>query len=153
MWLVIAALVIVADRLTKAAASSYLRHPVRITPFLNLVYFKNSGAAFGVLSSSVGFIRIFLLIFVPLLVSILIVFYLLKRRTDLLTKVALSFILGGALSNVYDRVVYGSVIDFIDFHIGPYHWPAFNLADVAITLGIGLLLLNSYFRAVNRSSF
>ncbi|CAD6523999.1 Lipoprotein signal peptidase [Paraburkholderia hiiakae] len=146
-WLGVAVIVILADQLTKIAINkvfSYGEGRV-ITPFFNLVLVYNKGAAFSFLSSAGGWQR---WAFTALgVVAALVICYLLKRHaTQKLFCTALALIMGGALGNVIDRLLYGHVIDFLDFHVGGWHWPAFNLADSAICIGAALLVFDELRR-------
>jgi signal peptidase II len=133
------AFIVVADQITKVIVdrSMPLYHSIPVIDGLfNLTYIRNTGAAFGIFSGSAAAFRLpFLIIFS--LVAIGFVITMLRRlqdQTGLIT--ALSFIVGGAIGNLIDRVAYGEVIDFLDFYWGRYHWPAFNLADSFITIGV-----------------
>ncbi|MFC0400977.1 signal peptidase II [Paraburkholderia rhizosphaerae] len=146
-WLGVALIVILADQLTKIAIAkvfSYGESHV-ITPFFNLVLVYNRGAAFSFLAMAGGWQRwAFTLLGI---VAALVICYLLKRHgTQKMFCTALALILGGALGNVIDRLMYGHVIDFLDFHVGGWHWPAFNLADSAITIGAVLLVIDELRR-------
>lgn len=148
MWryLWIAGAVIVVDQLTKLAALKYLvRHAeVALLPFLNLTLVFNAGAAFGFLGSAGGWQKWF---FVAVaLVATVVILAMLRRlgKNDGQLAVALTLILGGALGNLVDRLMYGYVVDFVDFYVGTWHWPAFNVADSAITVGAGLLILDTF---------
>lgn len=141
----IAALVVVADQLTKVAALKYLtRHAeLAITPFLNFTLVYNPGAAFGFLSDAGGWQNRF---FIGIaLVACAVIIYMVHRLgpRDRLVAVAFMLILGGAVGNVIDRLVYGFVIDFVDVYYGTWHWPAFNVADSAITVGAVLLVIDA----------
>ncbi|HEU4344154.1 MAG TPA: signal peptidase II [Candidatus Binatia bacterium] len=132
--------ILVADQLTKLIVDQtmplYHSIPV-IDGFFNLTYIRNTGAAFGILSGAAAAFRLpFLLAFSLLAIGFIVVLLrrLPDRETGLIT--ALSFILGGAVGNLIDRIVYGEVIDFLDFYWGNFHWPAFNLADSFITVGV-----------------
>jgi len=147
LWFVFFALVVfLADRITKFFAYKYLYgKAVMVIPgFFRLVYAENKGAAFSLFASFSGFSRVFFLILIPVVVVAIIIYFLLRRNLAFSEKLALSLILGGAVGNLYDRIVYGKVIDFVDFHLGNYHWPAFNVADVAVFVGT-LILLSGYF--------
>ena len=146
-WLGVAVIVILADQLTKIAINkvfSYGEGRV-ITPFFNLVLVYNKGAAFSFLSAAGGWQR---WAFTALgIVAALVICYLLKRHAaQKLFCTALALIMGGALGNVLDRLMYGHVIDFLDFQLGGWHWPAFNLADSAITIGAVLLVFDELRR-------
>lgn len=143
LWITVA--VFVLDQLTKYAASDYLLHhgEVRVLPFLNLVLVHNTGAAFGFLSWASGWQNV-LFIVVAAGASAFIL-WLLSRSppADRMLAVALTLVLGGALGNLLDRLVRGYVVDFIDVYYGSWHWPAFNVADSAITIGALLLLFGA----------
>lgn len=149
-WLGFAAIVILLDQLTKITASKLLAyaesHPV--TSFFNVVLFHNKGAAFSFLAAESGWQRYF---FTALgIAAALFIIYLLKKNAgQRLFCWALALILGGALGNVIDRILYGYVIDFLDVHLGGWHWPAFNVADSAICIGAALFVLDE-LRRVNR---
>jgi signal peptidase II len=142
LFFFVAVLTFLADRLTKAWAVKALSHKsvVLIPKFLQLRLAENAGAAFSLFSSTGGPLRLLLLVVLPLLVVLGVVYYALKESRSRLTYLALGLICGGALGNLYDRLLSGKVVDFVDFHYGPYHYPTFNLADVAVVLGLLLLL-------------
>lgn len=139
-----AAIVLLLDLFTKRWIELNLSYgeQIIITEFFNLVLAYNAGAAFSFLSDAAGWQRWFLSA-IALFVSVFIVYLLYKNTTNRLFCIALSLILGGALGNLWDRIVLGHVVDFLDFHIGGYHWPAFNLADSAIVCGACLLIWDS----------
>ncbi len=145
-WLVVALGVVVADQLSKlwVAANLPLYQRIELLPFFNLTHVHNTGAAFSFLADAGGWQRWFFL-GLAVLVSAFIVRYLWRlgehERWQL---AALSLILGGALGNLIDRARLGYVIDFLDFYYRQWHWPAFNLADSAITVGVVILLLDSF---------
>ena len=140
-WLLLAALIVVADQLAKFGAVQHLavNKVVAVTPFFNLVLTYNSGAAFSILSDAAGWQR-GLFIAIALIASAWIVYLLRKYPHQRLFALALSLVLAGAVGNVIDRILIGAVIDFLDFHALGYHWPAFNVADSAITCGAALLI-------------
>lgn len=129
------------DFLTKRWVEAHLvpGDIVHVTPFFNLVLTYNPGAAFSFLSDASGWQREFF-IGISLAASALILYFMYRHREQRLFCVALSLILGGALGNLWDRVALGAVADFLDFHYAGWHWPAFNLADCAISLGAALLI-------------
>lgn len=143
-WLALATLLVVLDQLSKFAITRALTDGsgVEVTPFFNLVLVHNKGAAFSFLASAGGWQREFF-IAIAVVASVWIVFLLRRHPRETLFCFALSLILGGAIGNVIDRVWLGAVIDFLDFHAAGYHWPAFNLADSAITCGAVLLVWES----------
>jgi signal peptidase II len=146
-WLGIAAIVILLDQITKITVSKMFRfgdsHPV--TSFFNLVLAHNKGAAFSFLAGESGWQRYF---FTAIAVAaVVFIIYLLKRHAgQRLFCWALALILGGAIGNVIDRTIYGHVIDFLDFYVGNWHWPAFNVADMAIVCGAGLFVFDELRR-------
>jgi len=140
-WLVLSALIVVADQLAKyvAVQNLGLNKAVEVTPFFNLFLVYNSGAAFSFLSDAAGWQR-GLFIAIALIASVWIVFLLRKYPHQRLFALALALVLAGAVGNVIDRILIGAVIDFLDFHALGYHWPAFNVADSSITCGAALLV-------------
>ena len=148
MWryLWIAAAVFVSDQLTKFAVADYLtRHgDVQLTSFLNFALVYNSGAAFGFLSSASGWQNIFFIVIT--LIAGVVILWMFRRLNpkDKLLASGLMLILGGALGNLADRLIHGYVVDFIDVYYGTWHWPAFNIADSAITVGAVLLIMDAF---------
>jgi len=140
-WLALAGAVVLIDQATKywAVAALSDRPPVEVTPFFNLVLLYNRGAAFSFLAGAAGWQRE-LFIGIAAVASVWILFLLKRHSQQVLFCVALSMILGGAISNVIDRVMIGAVVDFLDVHVSGHHWPAFNAADSAITCGAALLI-------------
>ncbi len=121
-----------------------LYESIQITGFFNLTYVHNYGAAFSFLYDAGGWQRYFLSA-IALIVSGLIIWWLKQTaRNQVLLPVAFAFILGGALGNVFDRIVHGYVIDFLDFYYATYHWPAFNIADSSIFIGAALLIIDMF---------
>jgi signal peptidase II len=147
-WLLVSAGVIGLDQLTKWLIQQVLvfGQSIRVLPLFNLVLVYNPGAAFSFLSNAPGWQRE-LFVGIALAASALIVYLLRKHAHDRLFCFALSLILGGALGNVIDRLWLGAVVDFLDVHAFGYHWPAFNLADSAISLGAGLLIWDGLRRS------
>ena len=150
MWLGIAIIIVLLDQVTKITMSRLLVYGQSevITPYFNLVMVYNQGAAFSFLANSGGWQRWFFS-GLAMVVSLGIIWMLHKNSGQRLFCWALTLILGGAVGNLIDRLLYGHVIDFLDFHIGTLHWPAFNLADSAITVGAALFVLDE-LRRVNR---
>ena len=148
VYLLIAACVVGLDQVTKCAVvtnlSAYSVVPV-IPGLFRLVLVENRGIAFGLFSDSSSALSFGLLIFFSLVALAIVGVLLWKNpRSAVRAGIGLSCILGGAASNLVDRVIRGSVIDFLDVYIGSYHWPAFNAADSAIVIGSGLLLLELF---------
>ena len=144
LWL--AAAVIVLDQITKWYVVAVVLNPPRIievTSFFNLALVWNRGVSFGMLGGQDG-AGAWILTLVALAIVAALVFWL--RRADRpILAVALGMVIGGALGNVIDRVRLGAVADFLDFHVAGYHWPAFNLADSAITVGVVALVVPTLF--------
>jgi len=136
----IAAIIVVLDFLTKrVVTTNVLPHEsINVLPFLRIVYVENKGAAFGLFSALGN--NIFVVISVITIALIAVYSYRFAKGWEVYS---FSFILGGALGNLIDRLTIGKVIDFIDLFIGKWHWPAFNIADSALTVGIGLFILTN----------
>jgi len=146
-WLWLSAAVVALDQATKHLAERFLslHEPVSVLPFVNLTLTYNPGAAFSFLGGAGGWQR-WVLSALALGVSVFIVIWLRSLPRDgTWLPCALALILGGALGNLWDRVVLGAVVDFIDVHYAGWHWPAFNVADSAISIG-ALMLLASVLR-------
>lgn len=144
-WLGLSALVIVLDQLTKNWITSafQLGDSLTITGFFNLVLAYNTGAAFSFLAGAGGWQRIFF-IAIAVIAAIVIVYIMRKPENHTLLNAALALILGGAIGNVIDRIRLGHVVDFIQVHGAGYYFPAFNIADSAITVGAALLIWDSF---------
>jgi signal peptidase II len=143
--LAIAFIILALDLATKYWVESTMVYgqQIPITSFFNLILTYNAGAAFSFLSDASGWQRWFLSS-IALIASIVIIFLLRKYTDSKLFCLALSLVLGGALGNLWDRITLGHVVDFLDFYIGSYHWPAFNVADSAIFIGAVLLIYDSF---------
>lgn len=152
-WLLfvgVVAVVLVFDQATKryihTTFALYESYAV-IDGFLNLTYVRNSGAAFGFLSRlEPTFLRLFFLVVTAVASLVLVVYYVRVPWSHWLTLFGLSLIAAGAVGNGIDRLWLGQVIDFIDVYVGSYHWPSFNVADSAICVGVGCLLLDAWRR-------
>jgi signal peptidase II len=144
----IAALIVGLDRATKALIKAHISafDSITVIPgLLNIVHTENPGIAFGMLSNASGAWRDVLLIGFSSAVLIAISIVLLRGKMDAVLRVGLGFILGGAFGNLYDRIVNGTVTDFVEVHAGQHYFPAFNVADSAITVGACLLLLDMWW--------
>lgn len=141
-WLALALGVIALDQFAKGliVASFTYGEGVVITSFFNLVHVLNHGAAFSFLASESGWQRWFFIVLAAV-ISVWLAVMIRRHQVERLQPAAFALILGGAIGNVIDRVRIGAVIDYLDFHAAGYHFPAFNLADSAITLGVILMLL------------
>ncbi len=145
-WLGLSLLAIVLDQGSKLIidSSMQLYQSIPVLPSFNLTYVHNTGAAFSFLSEAGGWQRWFFA-GLALGISIIIAIWLNRlQKHETLLAIALSLVLGGAIGNLIDRLAYGYVIDFLDVYYGTWHWPAFNIADSAITLGVALMLLESF---------
>jgi len=144
-WFGVAAAVLVLDFLTKLAALEWLApgESRALTPFFNLVLVFNKGAAFSFLASQPGWQAPFF-IAIAVVASIVVSVLILKNENQKLFSGGLALILGGAVGNLVDRLLYGHVVDFLDFHAAGWHWPAFNVADSAITVGAAILIVDSF---------
>jgi len=145
-WIALAAAIVVVDQVTKYTIVQWLAggKTVVLAPFLNLVLVYNPGAAFSFLSDAAGWQRGFF-IAIALVASAWIVWLLRRHHAQRLFALALSLVLAGAVGNVIDRIFVGAVIDFVDVHSWGYHWPAFNVADSAISCGAALLIWDAVF--------
>lgn len=145
-WLWLALFLIVLDQSTKLAInhSMQLYQSIQLLDFFNLTYVHNTGAAFSFLSERSGWQR-WLFSILAVVMSLMMTLWI-KRLKDneTLLAISLSLILGGAIGNLIDRLIYGYVIDFLDLYYHSWHWPAFNVADSAITIGVGLMLIDSF---------
>lgn len=146
-WLLMSAVIVVLDLWTKnlATESLTLYRPVELTSWLNMTLAHNYGAAFSFLSDAGGWQRWLFTGLASTVTLVLIVWLLRLPAGEKLTGAALGLIIGGAIGNLADRVKHGYVVDFIDVYYRDWHWPAFNLADSAITCGVILLLVDGLF--------
>lgn len=144
-YLLLMLLVLVLDQLSKWwVLASYQPYEVQsLLPVFNMTLVFNKGAAFSFLSDAGGWQRWFFIGLSSLISIILLIWLLRLKAGEQLTALSLALILGGALGNLVDRVRLGQVVDFLDFHWQHWHWPAFNVADSAITVGVVLMLLSS----------
>ena len=151
-WLGLGALVIVFDQLTKLWISSHFAYgeSYSVTGFFNLLLIHNLGASFGMLNDAGGWQR-WLFSGIAIAASAWIIWLLRKHQQEKLFCIALAFILGGALGNLIDRLMYGYVVDFLDFHWNEHHFAAFNVADSAINIGAALLLWDSFRKKPEKS--
>ena len=146
-WVWLSLLVIVFDQVSKYLAESQLvwGQPVEVFSWFNFFLTYNTGAAFSFLSNAGGWQRWFF-IGVGFVAVVIIVAWMQRLTSDeKLTAISLALILGGAIGNIIDRILWGHVIDFIDWHYQDWHWPAFNIADSAISVGVALMIIGTVF--------
>jgi signal peptidase II len=138
-------LALAADQIPKAVANAYsdaLAGGIPVVPGFNLIFLRNDGVTFGLLGGAPWWALSGLALVVTVWLTVLLV-----RATSRLDAAAYGLVIGGALGNVADRLRFGAVTDFLDVYVGTWHWPAFNMADVAVVGGVGLLLLSEYRQA------
>lgn len=153
-WLWLSLIVFVLDQVTKHAVTASFQYGESkyFLSWFNLVLAHNTGAAFSFLAGASGWQREFF-IGVTMIISVVLLWMLMKNnRSNRVLSLALALVLGGALGNLYDRVLHGYVIDFVQWHVAGYFWPAFNIADSAICLGAGLLIFDSFRKPAVESS-
>lgn len=143
-WLSISTVIVLIDQLTKQLIenSFQLYERIAVMPFFNLTLAYNEGAAFSFLSDAGGWQRWFFLILTCIISVVL--FFWLKKSEHKGESLALSLILGGAIGNFIDRLLFGHVIDFLDVYYETHHWPAFNVADMAISGGVMVLIVTTF---------
>ena len=145
IWLWLSLLVVILDQLSKVWINTHFpfNQPVGVLPFFDLRLLYNTGAAWSILATAGGWQRWFLS-GLAIVISLLIIIWLSRlTQQQRWLAVALALILGGAIGNLIDRIIYGHVIDFIDIYYQQWHWPAFNLADSAISIGAVMLLIEA----------
>ncbi len=144
LWLSLA--IIIADQISKTLMVNWLDlyERVAVLPFFNLTLAHNTGAAFSFLAGAGGWQRWFFVLLAVVISAVLVIWMKRLAATARLEAISLALIIGGAIGNVIDRLIYGYVIDFLDVYVGTYHWPAFNIADSAICIGAVLLIIDSF---------
>ena len=154
LYLLLALLIIIADQWTKALASSQLHYglPVEVLPVFNLTLQHNLGAAFSFLSDAGGWQRWFFTTVSAVVSVVLTVWIFRLQKNQQLLAISLSLILGGAIGNLIDRVLLGYVVDFISVHYQQRFFPAFNIADSAITVGAILMIADMFINPDNHAS-
>lgn len=145
-WLWLSLIVVILDQASKQLIESSMMvfETLPIMPFLNLTLAYNEGAAFSFLADQGGWQRWFFVLLATGVTTVLVVWLGRLKPGERLVAVALGLIIGGALGNLIDRLLFGHVIDFIDAYYRDWHWPAFNLADSAIFLGVVLMLVDAF---------
>lgn len=144
-WFLISAIVVVLDLYTKHLVQNAFEYGeyLTVTSFFDLVRFHNEGAAFSFLSSAGGWQKWFFTAIAA--IAVIVITYLIRKNpTQKLFCIGLALVLGGAIGNLYDRLTLGYVVDFLYFHINEYYWPAFNVADSAISVGVAILLWDGF---------
>jgi signal peptidase II len=133
-------IILALDQATKYYIKTHIGpfDPLRILPFFDIVYVENTGSAFGMFKFLGSSFFIVVSVVAIIVLSVLVI-------KDMRNRIAYSLLLGGAAGNLLDRLFYGHVIDFLDVYVGRYHWPAFNVADSALTIGIALLFFKAVF--------
>ncbi|MDT8310372.1 MAG: signal peptidase II [Methylophaga sp.] len=151
LWLSL--VVIIVDQISKTVMVNWLDlyETVPVLPFFNLTLAHNTGAAFSFLAGAGGWQRWFFVVLAAVISLVLIIWMRRLAQTAKLEAISLALIIGGAIGNVIDRLIYGYVIDFIDIYAGGYHWPAFNIADSAICIGAVLLIIDSFRKPVAKA--
>ncbi|AFJ01642.1 Lipoprotein signal peptidase [Methylophaga frappieri] len=144
LWLSLTVFII--DQISKTVMVNWLSlyETVPVMPFFNLTLAHNTGAAFSFLAGAGGWQRWFFVVLAVLVSLVLAVWMRRLSSADKVEAISLALIIGGAIGNVMDRLVYGYVVDFLDVYVGTYHWPAFNIADSAICIGAILLIMDSF---------
>jgi signal peptidase II len=147
LWLGLSSFLLILDQLTKVIAKNSLFEGVSqpVTSFLNWTLVYNSGAAFSFLAQAGGWQRWFFTS-VGIIAALIMIWLIRKNSHQAIFSLALSLVLSGAIGNVIDRIIYGAVVDFVDVHYMGWHWPAFNIADSAITIGVILLIIDEIKR-------
>jgi signal peptidase II len=143
-WIfIVSSVVIVLDQLTKFLILDNLRFlPIEITPFFNFVLAWNRGISFGLLNQQTSWV-FWALTIAAIIIVVGIFLYMLSQKSARKI-IPLSMVMGGAIGNIIDRFWHGAVVDFLDFHLYNYHWPAFNVADSSIVVGVFLLMVDNY---------
>ena len=145
LGLVAAALVVIADQISKAWVlglfAGRASRILPVTPFFNLVLTWNTGMSFGLFNDNAALNALIFTVIAAVIVVGLVAW--LRRTREPLLAVAIGLVIGGAIGNVIDRLLRGAVVDFLDFHVEQWHWFAFNLADAAICVGVGLMVIDS----------
>ena len=146
-WLWLSVLVVILDQLSKYYIINTfdLHDSLRLLPGLNINYVRNTGAAFSFLSEAGGWQRWFFIALSSAVSVSLVVWISTLQATRRWLAAALAFVLGGAIGNLIDRIIFGYVIDFIDVYYSSWHWPAFNIADSAISIGVVLLIIDTFW--------
>ena len=146
MFYLISAFIVFLDFISKMAVQQTLPQGeiVEVTPFFNIVFLMNKGISFSLFNSGTAGM-VWILTIISLTLSVMVAIWLYREKNTLI-RTGLCLILGGAIGNLLDRIRFGSVVDFLDFHLGTHHWPAFNVADSAVCIGVFLIIVQSLFK-------
>ncbi len=153
-WLLLAAAAVILDFVTKQMAEHYLEYgqPVYVLPVFDLTLLYNKGAAFSFLANESGWQRWFFTVIAVVVSAGLTIWLMTLKSSEKWLAAALALVIGGAIGNVYDRIAYGHVVDFIHLHWDNHYFPAFNIADSAISMGAAMLIIDSLFFSHGKAS-
>lgn len=153
-WLWLTIVILIVDLGSKQLILNHfqLYESIPLMPYFNLVYAQNPGAAFSFLADKGGWQRWFFA-FVAIVICVVLILMMYRQSVNKkLSNIAYALVIGGALGNLCDRLVHGFVVDFIDFYVGDWHWPTFNIADMAICIGAALIILDSFINTDKKVS-
>lgn len=153
-WLWLTVVILIVDLGSKQLILNHfqLYESIPLMPYFNLVYAQNPGAAFSFLADKGGWQRWFFA-FVAIVICVVLILMMYRQSVNKkLSNIAYALVIGGALGNLCDRLVHGFVVDFIDFYVGDWHWPTFNIADMAICIGAALIILDSFINTDKKVS-
>ncbi|HGJ5873205.1 MAG TPA: signal peptidase II [Arsenophonus apicola] len=153
-WLWLTVVILIVDLGSKQLILNHfqLYESIPLMPYFNLAYAQNPGAAFSFLADKGGWQRWFFAFVAIVICVVLIVMMYRQSVNKKLSNIAYALVIGGALGNLCDRLVHGFVVDFIDFYVGDWHWPTFNIADMAICIGAALIILDSFINTDKKVS-
>lgn len=152
LWLTVVILIVDLGSKQLILNNFQLYESIPLMAYFNLAYAQNPGAAFSFLADKVGWQRWFFALVAIVICVVLIVMMYRQSVNKKLSNIAYALVIGGALGNLCDRLVHGFVVDFIDFYVGDWHWPTFNIADMAICLGAALIILDSFINTDKKAS-
>ncbi|MBD1226350.1 signal peptidase II [Xenorhabdus griffiniae] len=144
LWLVVVVLILDLGSKHLVLQHFTLYESMPLIPYFNLTYAQNLGAAFSFLADKGGWQRWFFALVAVVITVVLLVMMYRSHARQKLSNIAYALVIGGALGNLFDRLVHGFVVDFIDFYVGEWHWPTFNIADSAICIGAALIIIESF---------
>jgi len=146
-WFIISIVIVAVDLYTKALVVKDIKfgEVIRVFPGFNLTHLYNYGAAFSFLDNKDSTWQLMFFSVISLIVSLSLIYLILKQeKKDKLTSIAFALVLGGAIGNLYERFFQGFVVDFLDVYVGSYHWPSFNVADSAVSVGLAIYLIHIF---------